>query len=495
MVKVFFIKEDIMGILSGCEPKEALEFFEELCAIPHGSGNTKAISDYCVKFANDRGLTVIQDEINNIIITKEATKGYENKDTIILQGHLDMVCVKTPESDFDFQTDGLMLEYDGQWLSAKNTSLGGDDGIAIAMILAILNSSTIQHPPIEAIFTIDEEIGLVGAQAIDLAMLKGKKLINIDSEDDTQILTSCAGGLSINTNIPISYHKTSGLLYEIKIHGLLGGHSGAEIHKQRGNANVLMGRVLNSLGDKIQLINIYGGTAHNVIPRLSSAEILINADYEDVFLTSLAQIESEIQDEYAIADSGFQISTTRSNEVERQVLDSIGTLSVINALINLPNGIQTMSTSIEGLVETSANLAVCHMSDHSFHIEFSLRSSKETAKHYLADRIISMIRFMGGNSEIIGEYPAWEYKEESQLRESVVKVYTKIFDKEPIVAAIHAGLECGLFSKKIPGIDCISIGPNLEDIHSVNERMEIASVEKIWKLLIGVLEMKEDKTK
>ena len=476
-----------MKVLAGYEPKEPLSFFEELCAIPHGSANTKAISDYCVKFAEDRKLACIQDADNNVIITKAATAGYEEKDTIIIQGHLDMVCEKVAGSDFDFMMDGLILEVNDGWISAQGTTLGGDDGIAIAIALAILDAKDIPHPKIEAVFTVDEETGLLGAKSIDLSSLTGHKLINIDAEDDSQIITSCAGATFLECHIPVEYVKTQGIEYIIELKGLLGGHSGAEIHKGRGSSNILMGRTLYYLKDFVEVSDVRGGNADNVIPNYTTAVVVVQKENETAMLEKLAQIEADMKEEYAITDPGLCIVANSKGDTEIEIMDAKGKVALLNALMNLPNGIQAMSSSIPGLVETSTNMGVFVIKDGVMTLNYNVRSSIESAKRYLADRTIAMVEALGGTVDEHGDYPGWAYRIDSSLRDTVVKVYTKINGKEPEVGAIHAGLECGLFTKKIDDLDCVSIGPNLIDIHSVNERMEIASVERIWKLILGVL--------
>lgn len=479
-----------MEILSGYEPKAPLRFFEELCAIPHGSKNTKAISEYCVQFAKKRGLDVIQDDMNNVIITKKATPGYENEVGIIIQGHLDMVCVKTVDSNIDFMQDGLVLETDGSILWAKDTSLGGDDGIAIAMALAVLDADDIKHPQIEAIFTVDEEIGLLGAQYIDLSSITGKRLINIDSEDDSQILTSCAGGTFIEGVIPVKRVAYTGVEAILELKGLQGGHSGAEIHKERGNSNALMGRVLYHLKDLIEICEVNGGTATNVIPSRTVSTILFHKSNAEVVQQNLQDIVEVLKKEYIIAEPNISLTLTINSENTRAVIDEESKRFLLNALMNLPNGVQARSLAIADLVETSLNLGIFNTMEDRMVLNYSIRSSVESAKEYLVERISVMVELMSGSTEVKGDYPGWEYRLDSPLRDSMIKVYTDLFGKEPIIAAIHAGLECGLFSAKIEDLDCVSIGPNLHDIHSVNERMELASVSRIWDLLLGVLKMK-----
>lgn len=476
--------------LSGLEPKEPLRYFEEISAIPHGSRNTKAISDYCVKFANDHGLEVIQDECNNIIITKEATTGYEEEEAIILQGHLDMVCEKTEDSDFDFLNDGLELETDGEWIWAKDTTLGGDDGIAIAMSLAVLGSDNISHPKIEAVFTVDEEIGLLGASAIDLSSLTGKKLINIDSENDSQILTSCAGGIFLEGNIPLEFKVNKEVEYIIEVKGLLGGHSGAEIHKERGNSNQIMGRILFAVSDYIAISDVHGGNAHNVIPSNTSAIVKVSSDNEERMNTQLQLVITEIKDELVLSDPEIYVKIKRNGVTDKKVISNKSQQILLNALMNIPNGVQKMSMAIPGLVETSLNMGVLLIANNKLVLKYNIRSSKESSKHYLGARIVEFIDLLGGETTVNGEYPGWEYRIESPLRESAMKVYKEIFGKEPEIAAIHAGLECGIFASKIQDLDCISIGPNMKEIHSFNERMQVESTERIWKLLLGILEEK-----
>lgn len=482
--------EDKMEVLLGCEPQEVFSYFEKLCEIPHGSGNTKAISDYCVEFAQDRGLTVIQDPINNIIIIKEATLGYEKEETIILQGHLDMVCEKREDSTFDLKKDGLVLETDNQWIWAKDTTLGGDDGIAIAMILAILDSQIIPHPRLEVIFTVDEEIGLIGATEIDLSMLRGKKLINIDGEDDNQIITSCAGGVLLEGRIPLNVQENQGMEYTIELKGLLGGHSGVDIHKERGNSNLLMGRILYALKDMIYIVDVDGGHAHNVIPNYTKANILLSSNNEEVFESAIQRIELELRTEYQLSEGGLCISAKKGKKIVSQTITEESKILLLNALMNLPNGIQTMSAAIPGLVETSLNLGVCKIENNHLYLTYNIRSSKESAKGYLVKRASYMIQLLGGTCQENGVYPGWEYKKDSELRDTMVDVYQKLFGEAPRIEAIHAGLECGIIGSKIKDLDGVSIGPNLENVHSVYERLEIKSVEKIWKLLKAILALK-----
>lgn len=478
-----------MSVLEQYEPKEPLRYFEKLCSIPHGSRNTKKISDYCMEFAKERGLEAFQDEMNNVIIIKEATEGYENTDPIIIQGHLDMVCEKTQESTIDFEKDGLELETDGKYLWAKGTTLGGDDGIAIAYALAILDSDDIPHPRVEAVFTVDEEIGLLGAQGVDLSPLKGKRLLNIDSEQEGTVLTSCAGGLTLESSIPLKREEKSGVEYEVVLTGMVGGHSGAEIDKGQGNSNVLMGRILHMVSTQMQVgvLSAEGGSKDNAIPRHTAATVLV-ADEDSTKLEEyLSDLSDELQKEYTPADAGMHIEFRKVGEATKLVLTEHSAQVVYNALMNLPNGIQTMSKDIPGLVETSLNMGVMRLKEETLEMTQSIRSSKESAKKYLTQRCKAMIDLLGGTSVEQGNYPGWAYKADSKLRELFVKVYTEQYGEPPKVEAIHAGLECGLFSDKIEDLDCISIGPNIYDIHTYEERLDLESTKRTWDVILGIL--------
>lgn len=478
-----------MSVLEQFNLSAPFHYFEEISKIPHGSGDMERISNYCKKFAEDRGHRVIQDEDFNILIFKDATPGYENVDTIILQGHMDMVCEKVAGSNFDFKKDSLELDTDGINIWAKGTTLGADNGIAIAMCLAILDDKNMQHGPLEMIFTVDEENGLNGAASVDLSSLKGKKMINLDSEEDHMILTSCAGGAVIFGNVTGTFEGCQGMEYTLVLEGLKGGHSGIEIHKELGNAHVLLGRVLHHLDKQVTLniITAQGGTLPNVIPNRAEVRILIQENQEVLFLAQVKEIESIIQNELMLNEKDFRITITKGGKIEEKTLTSSSKQNLLNGLMNFPSGVQHRSLSIEGLVETSLNMGVFHMKDGVITYGFNIRSAKESAKKYLMDRLTSMIEFMDGEAVLDGEYPGWEYRVESSLRDMAVEVYRETFHKEAEIGAVHAGLECGLFMDKIKDLDCISIGPNLKQVHSVNESMEIASVERVWKFLQNIL--------
>ena len=471
------------------QPENVFRYFEELASIPHGSRNTKAISDYLVNFAKEHHLEHYQDDDNNVIIIKEASKGYENADAIIIQGHMDMVCEKENDCSIDFEKDGLDLYVDGDFLKARGTTLGGDDGIAVAYALAILDSDEIAHPRLEVIITVDEEIGMLGAESIDLSMLKGHKMLNIDSDVEGHFLTSCAGGMQVNTTIPVAYEDACGILYEVAVTGLEGGHSGSVIDKEHGNANILMGRVLRSLASKVEfgIVSLAGGLKDNAIPRECKTELLVSeadaARLEEI-LTAMSNI---FANEFMASDKGVKVVFEDKGETNIPVLTIGAQEKVIFYLRNVPNGVQHMSRLMPGLVETSLNLGIMELKDVALSCVTSVRSSVSTRKNDLADKLVYLAEFLGGEATIEGDYPAWEYKADSDIRETISSVYKELFDEEPVFEAIHAGLECGLLSGKIENLDCVSFGPNNYDIHTPKERLSISSTERIWKLLIEFL--------
>lgn len=478
-----------MGVLENMEPESVFRYFEDICKIPHGSGNMEKISQFCVDFAKEQGLEYIQDDMKNVIIMKEATPGYEKVEPLIIQGHLDMVCEKRPDKEKDFLTEGLDLCTDGELIWADGTTLGGDDGIAVAYGLALLAAKDLQHPRLEVVLTVDEETGLYGAEAIDLSMLKGKKLINLDSEEEGIFTVGCAGGLTLGCDFPMFTEEVEGVVYELKVTGLLGGHSGVEIHKGRANANVVLGRVLLALSKEIGLdiIKMEGGSKDNAIPRLATAEILIPAGEEGKLEAIVKAEESILKNEFHASDAGITLELTNKGAETAEVLDATSKITALHALNNIPNDIQAYSMDIEGLVETSLNMGIMTMDGESLNMSFAVRSSVESAKHYLTDRTILFVEMLGGTCEIKGDYPGWAYRPESDLRNTFIRVYERMYGKTPVVEAIHAGLECGLFTKKIEGLDSISVGPNMHHVHTCEETLEVASVQRTWEFLCQVI--------
>ncbi len=473
-------------MLENLKPQSVFKYFEEICKIPHGSGNTKAISDYCVNFAKSHNLEYIRDELNNVIIKKPASMGFENHKPVILQGHLDMVCEKTPGSSFDFLTDGLELYIDGDFIRAKDTTLGGDDGIAVAFILSILADNTLTHPKLEALFTTDEETGMYGAIGLDASLLSANTLINIDMEEEGVLTVGCAGGARADVKIPIEFENGKGEFYKISVTGLKGGHSGVEIDKKRINANIFLGSLLNDLQNKtnFSLAEINGGLKDNAIPREACAVVLAENDIS--FLEKVTTIRgNEIADFYN--DEDYKIKVEKIN-FSGKTLSKNSSFNVIRFLSLCPNGIVSFSKNIEGLVETSLNLGVLKTLDNCVSFSFAVRSSKENEKTALLEEINKVATRCNATVNTHSFYPAWEYKEDSILRETMKKVYTQIYNKEPAVTVIHAGLECGILGEKIDNLDAVSFGPDVFDVHTTNEHLSISSVARSYEYLLKVLE-------
>lgn len=475
-----------MSVLDHLEPRGVFRFFEELCAIPHGSTHTKAISDWCVAFAEARGLEHWQDAANNVVIIGKATPGYENAETIILQGHLDMVCEKAADCEKDMTREGLDLTIDGDYVYAKGTTLGGDDGIAVAMALAILDDASIPHPRIEAVFTTDEEIGMVGAEAMDMSPLKGRKLLNIDSEVEGILTVSCAGGNMSLCTLPVSRAAFAGTALSVTVDGLRGGHSGVEIDKGRANASVLCGRVLWEIGRKtdMRLVSVAGGLKDNAIPAAATAQVVV-AD-EQAARAAASDLEKALQNEFRVTDSAVRVTVQAAKNTETP-MDEDSTARAVCVLTCMPNGIQTMSADIAGLVQTSLNLGVLNTRSDCLQASFCVRSSVATEKEMLKNRLVCLMEQLGGTVAFAGDYPAWEYKADSALRELMTAVFREQYGRDPKIEAIHAGLECGLFSGKLSGLDCVSIGPDMHDIHTPRERLSIASTQRVWKYVLEVL--------
>lgn len=478
-----------MPVLNQWQPEKVLHYFEELCAIPHGSGNTKAISDYCVAFARQRGLEVHQDALNNVIIIREASQGYENAPAVILQGHLDMVCEKTAECTLDMAKDPLDLRTDGEWIWAEGTTLGGDDGIAVAMALAALDDDSMAHPRLEVVLTVDEEVGMEGAVGLDVSCLKGRIMLNVDSEVEGILTVSCAGGVRATCHVPVERESTEGVRCTLKVSGLTGGHSGVEIHTGRANANMLMGRLLYGISQEMpmRLLAWNGGQADNAIATLSEAELLLPAGEVSRFTAVAASYDRVFQGEFASTEPTLAVTATVGEANTLCALTLAATARVVSAIMLLPNGVQTMSQDIPGLVQTSLNLGVLRLEEQQLAATFAVRSSLATEKAMICNRMECMSSLLGGYVTYTGDYPAWEYKRESKLRDLVSRLYEAQTGKQPVIEAIHAGLECGVFAGKLPGLDCVSLGPDMQAIHTPQERLSIPSVQRTWELLREVL--------
>ena len=461
------------------------EYFHKVTAIPRGSGNTKKIADFLVEFAKTNSLKYIRDESDNVIIFKDGMLGGENKEPVILQGHTDMVCQQTADSKHDFSVSGPEIINDGDFLRANKTTLGADNGIAVAIILAILESKDISHPPIEAVFTSDEEIGMVGASALDMTSLKSKIMINIDSEEDDTVTVSCAGGNDIVMTLPLEKEEYVAREYNITFSGLQGGHSGVEIHKGRTNANVLAGRFLKHFSENVEFrINgINGGDKANAICLECSFKLATNSDsFKEDAEAFLNQIKSEIS--VKEPDFSFKI---QENGKTKDAFSKLLCEKIIFLLTNAPDGVIEMSKEIEGLVETSSNIGVLQTRETEVFFDFSLRSNNASKLHDLEDRYIALGKEAEAGVEKGSFYPPWEYLANSKLEKIYTECYRDFYGDKPKISAIHAGLECGVFASKIEGLTAISIGPQIYDVHTSNERLSISSTEKLTQLLIKVL--------
>ena len=475
-----------MAVLEQLEPKKVFGFFEEMCAIPHGSGNTKAVSDWLMDFAEARGLEAHQDALGNVIIVREASPGYEAAEPVILQGHMDMVCQQAPECNKDMEREGLDLRTDGESVWAEGTTLGGDDGIAVAMALAVLDDDAMEHPRVEAVFTVDEEIGMLGAAGIDAGSLRGRRMVNLDSEDEGIFTVSCAGGNMTRCVLPVGRTAFGGETAVITVDGLQGGHSGMEIGKGRGNADLLLGRALYACAraTDLRIVSVSGGLKDNAIPQTASA-VVSAADVRKVE-TVCARLDAELKNEYRTADPNVSVSVRRT-EAEGVPMDGDSTRRVVCLLACAPNGVQEMSRDIPGLVQTSLNLGVLITAAETVTASFCVRSSVDSQKAMLTERLACLTEQLGGAVDVSGDYAAWQYRPDSPLRELMTAVFTEQYGHPPKVEAIHAGVECGLFAGKLPGLDCVSIGPDLREIHTCRERMDVASVQRTWRFLTELL--------
>ena len=483
-----------MGVLSNLEPVSVFKYFEEICAIPHGSGNVEKIGRYLMDFSKKHDLLARQDEVGNVIIVREASKGFEEKAPFIIQGHMDMVAVKDADCKLDLERDGLSLKVDGDYIYADKTSLGADDGIAVAYALALLADETLKMPRIETIFTVDEEVGMEGATAVDLSDLQGNMLINIDSEEEGILLTSCAGGMRVESRIALGYVEKTGYKATVEISGLLGGHSGQEINNGRINANVMLGRILFLLKQQelISLIDLSGGEKDNAIPNQAKAVILVNESEgkkaREIVERQLKEMQEAIKLEHADKEPDVTISFACEEALSKeQVMSEDSIRSVIDYLSLQPNGVQKMSSAIEGLVETSLNLGVMKIEKKEFTAVQCLRSSVLKDLEKLRDKVMFITKEVGGLVEAHGAYPPWEYKEDSKLRELMIKAYKDMFLEELKVEAIHAGLECGILASKKKDLDCISFGPTMHDIHTTKERLSISSTKRMWEYLLSIV--------
>ncbi|WP_279381237.1 aminoacyl-histidine dipeptidase [Clostridium pascui] len=482
---------DLDNILKDLSPSLVFRYFEEISRIPRGSGNERAISDYLVDFAKEHNLEVIQDEALNIIIKKDSTKGYENAPTVILQGHMDMVCEKNNGTEHNFEKDSIKLKIEGDFIKATGTTLGADNGIAVAYCLAILASSDIKHPAIEVLVTTEEETGMGGASSVKGENLSGKILINIDSEEEGELLSSCAGGVRNKVSIKLELQKgQEGFIpYKVIVKGLKGGHSGMDIDKGRGNSNKIIGRVLNDINSQMELYiaEINGGAKMNAIPREAEAIILIKEENKNHLQNIAKKWQETLKNELRASDPGITVQLEEMDINIDKAFSKELTNKVIAILMLIPQGIQTMSMDIKGLVQSSTNLGVVTTEYDKITFESAIRSSVKSLKDSIVKEIESICNVVGANMSLESDYPAWEYREDSYIREVFKNVYKDMYGSEPKVTAIHAGLECGILKDILGGVDMISFGPNMYDVHTPDEKLSISSTERTYRYFLEVL--------
>lgn len=489
-------------------PSEVFSYFQEICAIPHGSGNTGMIADYCLEFAKLHGLKARKDAADNVVIFKAGSSGYEDCEPVILQGHLDMVCEKEPDCDIDMSVQSIKTCTDGKVVWADGTTLGADDGIAIAFILAVLASDTIAHPPIQAVLTSDEEIGMLGARDLDTSDLTAKRLINIDSESEGILYVSCAGGVRAECDIPVVYEDAVGwvsggeqddnasdaagngqVCFEVKISGLAGGHSGVEIHKQHTNAIRLLASLLShaSGAADFRLVSLSGGGKENAIPKEAKAVVSVRSCDATTFEQSIKESADVWMQEISSTEPHAKIEVGKADAAADKVLNFHSTENVIYALGLSPDGVYRMSQEINGMVQTSLNLGTAYLDADKLVYKYLIRSNTAAGKKLLLERVTTFVKHLSGKVVTMSDYPAWEYKSDSQLRKICVDSFTNVYGHEPEVTSIHAGLECGILAGKMPGVDMISFGPTLESVHTPDECMNVASVERTWEYLLEIL--------
>ena len=472
----------------GCD--KVFTYFEAVCDIPHGSFHEKELSDYIVAFAKERGLYCRQDARHNVIIKKPGTGGYEKSPALIIQGHIDMVCEKNADTEHDFLTEPLKLYIDGDDIKARGTTLGADNGIAVAYMLALLDAENMEHPPLECVFTVEEEIGMGGATDLDAFDLEGKRFLNMDTEEEGYLMVSCCGGRRMRMYLPAERKAASAekKTVAVRIRGLKGGHSGADIHLQRASANVLMGRLLLELREKIgyDLVQVNGGNMDNAICREAEAILCIDPAREGEAKERLAKLQDIFWAEYKDRESDILL-TMEETEAAAEVLTGEVRDNIIALLQLLPYGVQTMDTNMEGLVESSSNIGILRTEEDHIFIDNAVRGSVESRKEAICKKIEVLGELCGAKVVGVNDYPGWQYNPDSELLKIFKEAWTEKFGKEPKVVAIHAGLECGLFAKKIPGLDLISLGPDMHDVHTPDERLSISSTIRVWEYLKYVL--------
>ena len=473
-------------ITKGYSPEKALAYFEQLCRIPHGSGNEEEVAKYIENFACERGLFVIRDKNNNVFIRKEATAGYEQAPAYLLQGHTDMVCAKETSSGHNFDTDALDLYMDNGWLRAKGTTLGGDDGIAVAFMLALLDGEIEEHPTLECLFTTEEETGLGGAESFDYSVVTAKRMINLDSESEGEVCAGCAGGVRSKISFKPMLQKSSGDIITLSVDGLFGGHSGVEINCGRANAIIMVADILSKIAEnqEMDLISLVGGEKDNAIPRMCEAKFVVEDSEKAVAL--IEELDSKIREGLCEADAGLKISVCVENDVE-DVETLVEGAKLIEMLGNIKVGVLNMSAHLEGLVEFSRNLGVIEVNGEGAYITYSSRSAKEEQIELSIAQVNEQVKALGASVRHTGRYPGWDFIPESELRNTYVRKYAELMGKDVKTVVIHAGLECGIIKSRIPDMDIISVGPDMRNIHTPDEALRLESCNNLFTVLKAVL--------
>lgn len=476
-----------MGVLDALGTDKVFYFFEEITKIPHGSGNEGALAQYIMDFAKERGLECRRDAADNVVVKKAATSGYEQAPGVIFQGHIDMVCEKLGNVEHDFTKDPLQLEIDGDLIRAKGTTLGADNGIAVAYMLAVLDSTTLAHPAVEAVFTTNEETGMDGTKALDTSDLKGKYFINMDSEEEGKFLVSCCGGRRVQVTLPVEKEavKADEEAYVLRIRGLKGGHSGSDIHLQRASANKLMGRLLDALQAKtsFSLVRVEGGKMDNAICREADAVLTMTVEAAKEAEKIVADMEKELQKEYHRTETDMIITWEKAQETVTEVMTEATKRHAIAILLLIPYGVETMSMDIEGLVESSSNIGVVCTDETGIHFDSAVRSSVASRKEVICRKIAAIAELCGATVESSNDYPGWIYSDDSKLLVLLQDAYRKATGRVPELTAIHAGVECGLFAEKMPWLDMVSLGPDMYDVHTPEERLSISSTVRTWEFM------------
>lgn len=478
-----------MNVLSSLQPEAVFRYFEELAGMPHGSGNTAAVTEYLKKFAEDHGYRCRADEKGNVVIFADGSEGYEEAPAVILQGHMDMVCVKKADCTHDFTSEPLKLAVDGDLILAEGTSLGGDDGVAVAYMLAILDDPSIAHPPLDCIFTTDEEIGMLGADAFDTKDIRGHLMINLDSEDEGVFTCGCAGGGRVDTVLPIQRDRIKGLPVLVTLDGLKGGHSGSAIGTGRASANKLMGRFLYALADKTaySVENISGGEKDNAIAVSAKAHLVVDEEDFGVLEAFASAFEADIRSEFEGIEDSFSVSVTKGDVHRIAVMDPVSQDKAIQLLLLAPYGVREMSGVLEGVTQTSSNPGIVRTTEKEFICGNLVRSSVPQGRELLIAELRALAELAGALVRVSACYPEWAYRSNSPLQQKAGDIYREMYGKEPVFDVVHGGVECGVFSKKIRDFDAVSIGPDMRDIHTADERLSISSTARVFEFLIRLL--------